>query len=239
MALANSTFDNKCKELFDKVTHNTGSLSFDEFHKALTENNVELSFTALQTQWNIIDTDGSDDMDQSEFKVLMHRHFEASDPKVILQKAFNSVYITLFPDDPTDLLSCKTRTSRRVSNINNVMIPLTRRSVKQKTMFGKALDEKLSEIFKLIDVDNSGTLELEEMWEAVQLLEVPISYNDLKLSYDFFDTDQNGCIEEPEFKRWMNSQITKYWADNPSNNQFVAFQRAITSPESVEVLSTR
>lgn len=212
---------------------NNDSLSFDEFSSALKKHGVKLSHDALKIQWNILDTDGSGDMDLLEFKQLIKKNFESTDDKIILQNAFNKIYIKLFPNDHNDLLSYRMETPR-ISSIN-VKVVINKTTLKHNKELQTALDNKLSEIFKVLDVDNSGTLEFEEMWEAVKLLEIPISYHDLKLTYDFFDTDKNGHIEEEEFKRWMNSQITKYWSDNPDNNQFVALQRALAQADTEEI----
>ena len=77
--------DTKCAELWAKLTQsNNDSLSFDEFSSALTKNGVKLSYDALKIQWNILDTDGSGDMDLLEFKQLIKKNFEATDDKIIL-----------------------------------------------------------------------------------------------------------------------------------------------------------
>ena len=146
---------------------NNDSLSFDEFSSALTKNGVKLSYDALKIQWNILDTDGSGDMDLLEFKQLIKKNFEATDDKIILQNAFNSIYIKLFPNDNNDLLSYRMQTPR-ISNMN-VKVVINKNTLKQNKEFQTALDKKLSDIFKVLDVDNSGTLEFEEMWEAVKL----------------------------------------------------------------------
>eukprot|EP01084_Bolivina_argentea_P102052 182884_1 len=237
MAVATTKFDEQCTEFWDKLTWNKGSLCFKQFYKTFQQVGVNLSLKDLKTQWDIIDTDNSDDMDLQEFKVLMKSHFEATDNKVILQNAFNKIYGSFYPNDVSDLLSYRTETPR-IAN-KNVKVVINKSTMKQNKKFQDALDKKLTEVFKAIDIDNSGTLEFDEMWQAVKLLEIPISYQDLKLTYDFFDTDKNGAIEEDEFKRWMNSQVTKYWSDNPDNNQFVALQRMVSSKDVVSVLSTR
>ena len=175
-------------------------------------------------------------MDLSEFKTLIKKHFESTDDKILLQNAFNKIYCKFFPDDNHDLLSYKVAANTpRISN-KNIKIVLNRNTMKQSKLFQDTLNKKLSDIFKAIDVDNNGILDLEEMWQAVQLLEIPISHQDLKLTYNFFDTDKNGGIEEEEFKRWMNSTVTKYWSDNPDNNQFVALQRAMLNTDGEQIL---
>mmetsp|Transcript_11961 Transcript_11961/g.19243 ORF Transcript_11961/g.19243 Transcript_11961/m.19243 type:complete len:373 (-) Transcript_11961:117-1235(-) len=237
MAVVSTKLDTKCAEFWEKLTNSTGTLSFDQFYDAIQKHGVEISRKSLLTQWTILDTDHSDSMDLLEFKALIKKHFESSDDKRILQQAFNEMYSKFFPDDINDLLFYKTDTPRIAHK--NVKVVIRKSTLKQSKEFQVALDKKLGDIFRLIDEDNNGTLELNEMWQAVKLLEIPISYQDLETTFQFFDTDKNGHIEEAEFKRWMKSQVTKYWSENPENNQFVALQRAVLSADTETILSTR
>eukprot|EP00913_Durusdinium_trenchii_P008430 g7916.t1 len=59
--------------------------------------------------------------------------------------------------------------------------------------------EELKQVFQRIDLDNSGTLELEELETAARELGVKCSKNSLKKVFKLIDIDQSGSIDFDEF----------------------------------------
>lgn len=244
---------------FNKLTDKNETLSFEHFSQKLEETNIELSKQQIKEQWDIIDVDHSDDMDFDEFQALMRRNFESGDPKVIVQEAFINIYKCLMVNihkkyfvtkkiiktflfcnkkpNGDELLSPTSRVSLKVSF--NVAVPLKSSTMKQQLIQKQEWDERLNYVFKQIDVDSSGALDMDEMWEAVQLLNIPLTRPQLKQAMTFFDSDKNGEIDLLEFKRWMNSQITKFWGDDSEENCFVALQRAMSQDSNLQALRVK
>jgi len=59
--------------------------------------------------------------------------------------------------------------------------------------------EELKKVFQRIDLDSSGTLELEELETAARELGVRCSKNSLKKVFKLIDIDQSGSIDFQEF----------------------------------------
>eukprot|EP00438_Fugacium_kawagutii_P002145 Skav218495 [mRNA] locus=scaffold538:1368413:1375319:- [translate_table: standard] len=59
--------------------------------------------------------------------------------------------------------------------------------------------EELKQVFRRIDLDNSGTLELEELETAARELGVRCSKNSLKKVFKLIDLDESGSIDFEEF----------------------------------------
>lgn len=233
--------DDALQLLFNKLTDNKASFNFEQFYNKLKSVDINLSKIDLKKQWEIIDVDHSDDMDFGEFKSLMRRNFEINDPKIIVQNAFYDLGKKILSSDTyKTLIDSKNNNipgGRRITQIRTVAVPINSKDLKQRQIEEKELNERLEKVFNIIDDDKSGTIEFEEILSAVKILEIPINTEDLKTTFQFFDSDKNGHIDLDEFKRWMKSQIVKYWTKDSNSNQFVQLQRA-WSLQNVEKLQS-
>ncbi|EER15629.1 calcium binding protein, putative [Perkinsus marinus ATCC 50983] len=87
------------------------------------------------------------------------------------------------------------------------------------TPTGQEVDEeKLLHIFKEIDTDHSGSIDLDELGEAMRMLGIKCTYAFVRKALRSIDTDRNGTIEPHEFVKFFSTvtnpdEFRNYYGD--------------------------
>lgn len=76
----------------------------------------------------------------------------------------------------------------------------------------------MQRVFKIMDDNDSGTLDIQEFWKALCDFRVPISPEECRKLFDLFDTDESGEVSYDELMRAVAGEM------NPIRKSFV--QRA-------------
>lgn len=69
-------------------------------------------------------------------------------------------------------------------------------------------ESDIREAFDLFDVDGSGSIDVEEMEEAMKALGVNVTKNEIKKMMDSVDEDKSGMVSYEEFKLLMCGKLS-------------------------------
>lgn len=68
--------------------------------------------------------------------------------------------------------------------------------------------EEVKKIFRMIDKDNSGTIDVAELEILMMALGRPMNARQIENGLELLDADRSGVIEFDEFDRWYNGTVT-------------------------------
>ena len=219
--------DERLRQVFDWIdTDGNGTIEYEEFLSALKQLDADaINEDDVKTQWEIIDSDGSNAMEFQEFKRLMTAAFDKNDAKSELQRVLSQKSLIGGGDGSVsiDVNKIENDNSSDVGTPRlgkKMVVPLSARSLKQHNKRRNEWENKLHKIFDAIDDDDSGTIELDELWNHISRLEkdkINLTYSQLKTEFEFYDTNNSKSINFDEFRKLMMVQYDNINTSNSNN----------------------
>ncbi|CAG9321002.1 unnamed protein product [Blepharisma stoltei] len=162
---------------------NTETVDFPEFCKALEKVGMVVNPEQVQQLFNVYDTDGSGSLDYKEFTSVV------------------------FDQDT----SAKKSPSKGISSsqVREGEEALEKLRQKLASRGGRGIIG-LARQFKIIDDDNSKSLDLQEFTKAMRDFRVEISQGDIQALFNLVDRDRSGQIDYDEFLRALAGPMNSF-----------------------------
>lgn len=163
----------------------SGSIDRDELNAGLRSLGLRLSREEVDGVMEFLDTDGGGDIDLEEFLT----HFK----ELRAERGFAA---RLSEPDATAALEVKSvrkgsGTHRPSSTSQNAMARMIEHLIERKTV--------LTKMFREFDKDNSGTIDIDELDQALINLGLRLDRKELQGVMDYLDTDGGGDVDLGEF----------------------------------------
>ncbi len=211
--------DDEVMEKVLKGKYDTKSPPFDKISKNavnLIKNLMEVNPTrrlsaenALNHPW-FIENESKELYNKIENENVIKRlllNLKSFKRKSVIQETTLAYLIHNYPDMKDIVNACKLFSQIDINNDGEITVDELFAGI-QKFYTSETMRKDVEEIFKYLDMDNSGKIEYEEFVRAAVNKECFMQENVLRFAFNFFDKDGSGEISYKEIEETFKQSIT-------------------------------